>query len=177
MNWTDTARRVGTSWALVSNESPRSDWVLVHSDPTKLQSWNELKDYEESDDFADGDIKPSAIAFENAKRVLRWISAKYPEPEISTMENGTILLLWRRATDYMTVEIGDRSYGLIAKASGSPTVLLNGGTSELEKFFEERLARQYGMNRFLPVSSPSVRITLELGRGPSQRPGLSSTIA
>jgi len=112
--------------------SAGSRGALLH-DPHYAYSWEDLHEIANSIADWDGEdgAPPTAGSLSWAARIIARTQEIVPAPEVSSLENGTVLLLWKMSGGFFSVEIGDDKYGLIGLRDGFPSVRMNGQAADL----------------------------------------------
>lgn len=110
-------------------------------DPHYAYSWEDLSDIDVAAstgkwDSQDG-APPTSSSISWTARIMALLQ-EMPAPEVSALENGTMLLLWKVSDGFLSVEIGDNKYGLIALREGLPSVRMNGETVDLVASLPDR---------------------------------------
>ena len=121
--------------AMFSSRAPQA----IPRDPHYSYSWEDLHDIAASTeawDSHDG-APPTPRSISWAAKVMS-LFHEMPAPEVSSLENGTMLLLWKVSDGFLSVEIGDDKYGLIALREGLPSVRMNGETVDLVASLPDR---------------------------------------
>jgi hypothetical protein len=77
-------------------------------------------------------LPPSAETIGNALSVLTGTMGALPAPEISALENGTLLMLWYGRRGFMSLELGASEYGFVITSEGRQSIRRNGQTDELK---------------------------------------------
>jgi hypothetical protein len=103
-----------------------------------------------------GTVTAALWAMHEAHRLL-------PPPDVSVMENGTILLFWLTRLGFVNLEVGESEFGVIARAEGRQSFRLNAPAWALPGVIAERLAPFFGLSPRLPRPSEpysGVRVAL-----------------
>jgi hypothetical protein len=141
VKWTPTnidsaTKASGTEFFAVLSSAPParlSEPVGLRFDPNFKYSWDDLAQLGDTLGFWDPEdgIEPTAASIEQARALLVRVQTIATAPEISSLENGTILLLWKFDRGYFSIELGSSTFGLIAMRPGFPTLRINGDIEDL----------------------------------------------
>jgi hypothetical protein len=135
-DYSSVANTSGSNFSRVGPSDLKRHWEPARSakvDPNFKYSWDDLEQLRGSLDAWDPDdgAQPSASSLRLAFELLTLIQPIASAPEVSSLENGTVLLLWKFTRGYMSIELGTTTFGLIAMRPGFPTVHTNGDANDL----------------------------------------------
>lgn len=152
MNWYDSVAsdwhygalswnpsRASTSATWVRNRAHASHRPTTVQQPAYDYAWEDLRELQEMAGAWDEEgLAPSQEALVWAGAVLSRTMGAFPPPEVTSRESGTVLLLWRMTTGFLSIEIGAEQFGLIGYREGYPSLRSNGRTNELLSYVPKR---------------------------------------
>jgi hypothetical protein len=80
----------------------------------------------------------SKRVYQNASNALLAAAKFGAAPEVNGLDNGVVQLLWTAGDGFVSVEIGDHSYGMIHFSDGRTVFKRNGELSELSSLLNEK---------------------------------------
>lgn len=124
-----TARFASWTWAEHSTLSiPASNPAAVGYSYV----WEDLSEIASSiETWSDDGLAPSAGAIRAAVQVIRQTESFYPAPEITALDNGTLLIFWHAERGYLSLELGSDQFGLLGTREGFPSLRKNGDSAAL----------------------------------------------
>jgi hypothetical protein len=109
----------------------------------------------ESTDWTEEGLPPSPEALRCAVRVIADVAGAFPPPEVTSRENGTVLLLWHDDRGFISIEIGEREFGLVSSRQGFPSLYINDNNRDLVRQIPRRAQMEIESTNDVAITSRS----------------------